>query len=141
MYLECLAGFPKILVVSFFALAWLVVGILAGQRLPRGVVKTRKRVPRDKRAAGEVAGRGNELYVGNLAYEMDEKDLEREFARFGKVASARIIMNKFNGKSKGYGFVKMAAQKDSAAAVRGMSGKEMKGRRLVVNEAKSQARD
>ena len=80
-----------------------------------------------------------ELYVGNLPYDVDEAELQKLFAEMGNVASARIIANRFNGKSKGYGFVEMADDADARAAMRSLNGREVRGRKLVVNEAKSQA--
>lgn len=111
--------------VSFFSVAWFVVGLLLGQR-----VKT------SSADSGAI-----ELYVGNLSYEVKEKDLKREFAKFGGVKSARIIKNKFNNKSKGFGFVEMADRNSCLEAIRALNGKEINGRRIVVNEAKSEARD
>jgi hypothetical protein len=112
--------------VSFFSVAWFVVGLLLGQRV---------------KSSGPAASGAIELYVGNLSYEVKEKDLKREFGKFGGVKSARIIKNKFNNKSKGFGFVEMADRNGCLEAIRALNGKEVNGRRIVVNEAKSEARD
>jgi len=113
--------------VSFFSVAWFIVGVLLGQRIkPAGTTRA---------DTGDV-----ELYVGNLSYDVKEKDLKREFGKFGGVKSARIIKNKYNNKSKGFGFVEMADRTSSTEAVRALNGKEIRGRRIVVNEAKSEAR-
>ena len=112
------------MLVSLFSVAWFVVGILLGQRIGGG-------------SAGSGA---TELYVGNLSYDVKEKDLKREFGKFGGVKSARIIKNKYNNKSKGFGFIEMADRSSGLEAIRAMNGKEMRGRRIVVNEAKSEAR-
>ncbi|OGV57690.1 MAG: hypothetical protein A2283_02890 [Lentisphaerae bacterium RIFOXYA12_FULL_48_11] len=66
--------------------------------------------------------------------------MRKAFENYGKVASARIIKNKFNGKSRGYGFVEMPDRAQAMAAIRALNGNEIKGRRIVVNEAKSEAR-
>ena len=66
--------------------------------------------------------------------------MRRAFETYGKVASARLIKNKFNGKSRGYGFVEMPDRGQAMAAIRALNGNEIKGRRIVVNEAKSEAR-
>ncbi len=86
-------------------------------------------------------GEGVELYVGNLSYDLNEKELSKTFSGCGSVVSARIITNKFNKRSKGYGFVEMASQRDADKAVEVMHGKEIMGRKLVVNEARSRSRD
>ena len=65
----------------------------------------------------------------------------KAFAPYGKVLSARIIKNRFNNRSKGYGFVEVATSATADKAVKAMHGKELKGRKLVVNEARSRSRD
>ncbi|MDP6523896.1 MAG: RNA-binding protein [Kiritimatiellia bacterium] len=82
-----------------------------------------------------------EIYVGNLAYSVSNRDVAKAFGRYGEVLDVRIIRNKANGKSKGYGFVEMADQRGADEAVSEMNGAEIKGRRIVANEAKSNARD
>ena len=88
-----------------------------------------------------ASGEGIELYVGNLPYKTSERELIKLFEKHGNVISARLIKNKGNGKSRGYGFIEMATQDDADKAVKAMSGAEVHGRKLVVNEAKSQSRD
>jgi len=90
---------------------------------------------------GSGTGEGIELYVGNLPYKTTERELSTMFGEFGKVLSVRLIKNKANGKSRGYGFVEMAGQTAADKAVSAMSGADVKGRKLVVNEAKSTSRD
>ena len=92
-------------------------------------------------AGNEPTGDGIELYVGNLSYDMTDPDLEKAFQTYGKVLSARIIKNKFNDRSKGYGFVEMDNQSGADKAVKAMNGKEVMGRKLVVNEARSKSRE
>lgn len=89
--------------------------------------------------AGDTEGT-IEIYVGNLSYEVSERDLTKYFGQFGEVASSRIIKNRFNGKSKGYGFVLMRSRNSASSAIRELNGKDIKGRRVVVNEAKSSQR-
>jgi RNA recognition motif-containing protein len=81
------------------------------------------------------------LYVGNLAYEVSEKELNKSFAEYGELISARVIKNRFSGKSKGFGFVEIAGREEANAAVRALNGKDFKGRRIVVNEARSHSRE
>jgi len=92
-------------------------------------------------SGSEPTGEGIELYVGNLSYDMTDPDLEKAFSAYGKVLSARIIKNKFNDRSKGYGFVEMAGQAGADKAVKAMNSKEVMGRKLVVNEARSKSRE
>ena len=75
------------------------------------------------------------IYVGNLAYEVTDGDLEAAFSAFGPVTSARVVMDRFSGRSRGFGFVEMA-DADAQKAIASMSGKDLKGRALTVNEAK-----
>lgn len=79
---------------------------------------------------------GNKLYVGNLPYSFNDGDMERTFSAFGSVNSAKVIMDRDSGRSKGFGFVEMSSQAEATAAISGMHGKDMDGRDLVVNEAK-----
>ena len=76
------------------------------------------------------------LYVGNLSYEMSEEDLRNEFAEYGEVQSAKIITDKFTGRSRGFGFVEMASDESGKKAMEALAGKDVDGRELVVNEAR-----
>ena len=78
----------------------------------------------------------NKLYVGNLAYSMRDNDLLEAFSAFGTVSSARVMMDRDSGRSKGFGFVEMASPAEAQAAIEGLNGKEVDGRSLVVNEAR-----
>ena len=78
-----------------------------------------------------------EIYVGNLSYDLTEDQLRKEFEAYGKVNSARIITNRYNGKSKGFGFVHMPNRAEVDAAVKALSDKEILGRKLKCNEAKN----
>ena len=91
-----------------------------------------KRKPHPAPADGSV-----EIYVGNLSYEMTEDQLRKEFEAFGKVNSARLIMNKFNGKSKGFGFVQMPNRPEAEKACEALNDKEIMGRKMKCNEAKN----
>jgi RNA recognition motif-containing protein len=79
---------------------------------------------------------GKKLYVGNLSYDVDSSGLEQMFAEFGTVQSAQIISDRETGRSKGFGFVEMSSDAEAQAAIAAMSGKQMGGRSLTVNEAK-----
>ncbi len=79
---------------------------------------------------------GKKLYVGNLAYSTTENDLTQGFGAFGTVQSVQIIMDRDTGRSKGFGFVEMGSDSEAQAAIEGMNGKDMQGRKLTVNEAR-----
>src|SRR5258708_14021548 len=79
---------------------------------------------------------GNKLYVGNLPYGVRENDWEQAFSQFGAVTSARVMMERDTGRSKGFGFVEMGSDAEAQAAVQGMNGQPLGGRSLVVNEAR-----
>lgn len=78
-----------------------------------------------------------EIYVGNLSYDLTEDRLRKEFEAFGKVNSARIITNRFNGKSKGFGFVHMPNADEVDAAIKALGDKDLLGRKLKCNVAKN----
>ncbi|NNU44794.1 RNA recognition motif domain-containing protein [Ramlibacter montanisoli] len=79
---------------------------------------------------------GNKLYVGNLPYQVRDSDLEEAFGQFGQVTSAKVMMERETGRSKGFGFVEMGSDAEAQAAISGMNGQSMGGRSVVVNEAR-----
>ncbi len=79
---------------------------------------------------------GNKLYVGNLAYSVRDDSLTQAFAQFGTVTSAKVMMDRETGRSKGFGFVEMGSDAEAQAAISGMNGQPLQGRPLVVNEAR-----
>ena len=79
---------------------------------------------------------GNKLYVGNLPYSVRDSDLEQAFGQFGVVTSAKVMMERDTGRSKGFGFVEMASDPEAQAAISGMNGASLGGRSVVVNEAR-----
>ena len=79
---------------------------------------------------------GNKLYVGNLPYSVRDSDLEQAFGQFGAVTSAKVMMERDTGRSKGFGFVEMGSDAEAQAAIEGMNGAPLGGRSLVVNEAR-----
>src|SRR6478735_8358087 len=79
---------------------------------------------------------GNKLYVGNLPYQVRDSDLEQAFGQFGAVTSAKVMMERETGRSKGFGFVEMGSDAEAQAAITGMNGQSMGGRSVVVNEAR-----
>ena len=91
-----------------------------------------KRKPHPAPADGSI-----EIYVGNLSYDMTEDQLRKEFEAYGKVNSARLITNRFNGKSKGYGFVQMPVREEAEKAVAALNDKDIMGRKMRCNEAKN----
>ena len=79
---------------------------------------------------------GNKLYVGNLPYSVRDGDLEQAFGEFGAVTSAKVMMERDTGRSKGFGFVEMGSDDEAQAAINGMNGQPLGGRNVVVNEAR-----
>jgi hypothetical protein len=79
---------------------------------------------------------GNKLYVGNLPYSYRDSDMEQAFSQFGQVTSAKVMMERDTGRSKGFGFVEMSSDAEAQAAIQGMNGQQVGGRGLVVNEAR-----
>ncbi|MDP9913881.1 hypothetical protein J2W27_006019 [Variovorax boronicumulans] len=79
---------------------------------------------------------GKKLYVGNLAYSVRDNDLEQAFGEFGSIVSAKVMMERDTGRSKGFGFVEMGTDAEALAAVEGMNGASLQGRALTVNEAR-----
>ena len=91
-----------------------------------------KRKPHPAPADGSV-----EIYVGNLSYEMTEDQLREVFSAYGKVNSARLITNRYNGKSKGFGFVQMPDRAEADKAIAALNEKEIQGRQMKCNVAKN----
>jgi len=91
-----------------------------------------KRKPHPAPADGSI-----EIYVGNLSYDMTEDQLRKEFEEYGTVNSARLITNRFNGKSKGFGFVHMPNRAEAEKACAELNDKEILGRKMKCNEAKN----
>ena len=79
---------------------------------------------------------GNKLYVGNLPYSVRDEDLQQSFGQFGAVTSAKVMMERDTGRSKGFGFVEMGSDAEAQAAITGMNGQPLGGRSVVVNEAR-----
>jgi len=76
------------------------------------------------------------IYVGNLAFNVTEGELQQAFEAFGEVTSAKIIKDKYSGESKGFGFVEMSDGTEAQAAIKGLNEKELNGRGIKVNEAR-----
>ena len=129
--------------IGALALA-LIAGFFLGRLSCRkgGASVARKASPRPRREprpetrvpipAGSV-----EIYVGNLSYELTEAQLRETFEAFGKVDAARVVTNRFNDKSKGFGFVVMPNRAEAEAAIAALNDKEILGRKMRVNEAKN----
>jgi len=79
---------------------------------------------------------GNKLYVGNLPYSFRDEDLQQAFSAHGNVTSAKVMMERDTGRSKGFGFVEMGSDAEAQAAISAMNGQQIGGRGLVVNEAR-----
>jgi RNA recognition motif-containing protein len=79
---------------------------------------------------------GNKLYVGNLAYSVRDESLQAAFSQFGTVTSAKVMMDRETGRSKGFGFVEMSSAAEAQAAMNAMNGQPLEGRAIVVNEAR-----
>ncbi len=79
---------------------------------------------------------GNKLYVGNLAYSVRDESLQEAFSQFGTVISAKVMMDRETGRSKGFGFVEMSTDDEAQSAINGMNGQALEGRAIVVNVAR-----
>ncbi|HEY9066747.1 MAG TPA: RNA-binding protein [Burkholderiaceae bacterium] len=79
---------------------------------------------------------GNKLYVGNLSYSVRDDQLQEAFSQYGNVTSAKVMMDRETGRSKGFGFVEMGTDAEAQAAINGMNGQPLEGRAVVVNEAR-----
>ncbi len=75
----------------------------------------------------------NKIYVGNLPYSIDDHALRHNFSEFGSVSSAKVMMDRDSGRSKGFGFVEMATADEAQAAIKGLNGMSVDGRSIVVN--------
>jgi RNA recognition motif-containing protein len=80
----------------------------------------------------------NNIYVGNLPYQMTEEELNKLFAQYGEVSKLKLINDQFTGQSKGFAFVEMARQMDAEEAIKGLNNYLIKGRNLRVNQARPQ---
>ena len=104
----------------------------------KGAAKSGEERPFEKRKPHPAPADGSvEIYVGNLSYDMTEEQVRKEFEAFGTVNSARLIMNKFNGKSKGFGFVQMPNRAEAEKACEALNDKDIMGRKMKCNEAKN----
>ena len=103
----------------------------------RPTQKKFSREPKFEKVHPAPADGSIEIYVGNLSYDLTEEQLRKEFEAFGTVNSARIITNRYNGRSKGFGFVHMPNRAEVDAALKALSDKEILGRKLKCNEAKN----
>ncbi|MEY2839063.1 MAG: hypothetical protein RJB60_1362, partial [Pseudomonadota bacterium] len=78
----------------------------------------------------------NKLYVGNLAYSVRDQDLQDSFGAYGMVQSAKVMMDRDTGRSKGFGFVEMGSDAEAESAINGLNGQPLAGRSIVVNVAR-----
>ena len=76
------------------------------------------------------------IYVGNLNYNLSEDELRSIFEEFGEVTSAKIIIDKYSGRSKGFGFVEMENQAEASHAIKELDGASYENRKMMVNEAR-----
>lgn len=106
------------------------------------IIKSKKKKTANKGKKKSYKSNPNavEIYVGNLSYEMGNSELRKEFEKFGIVTSARIITQRNSRKSKGYGFVEMPHRSEAEEAIRALNNKEIKGRKIHVNEARANTR-
>lgn len=80
----------------------------------------------------------SKLFVGSLPFSVTDDQLEELFKQFGTVVSAKVIMDRYTNRSRGFGFVEMSSDEEAKAAIEGMSGKDVEGRSITVNEARPQ---
>ena len=109
-----------------------------GHKKPQAGSSNGARRPFEKRKPHPAPADGSvEIYVGNLSYDMTEAQVREMFEKFGKVNSVRLVMNRFTGKSKGFGFVQMPVRSEADAACAALNDSEVMGRRVKCNEAKN----
>ncbi len=148
---ECAAKCPVHAI--FVVVGALVVGFVIGRLTKKGGAAAgaaasddakrkqqkseRKPLDRVEPARQPIPAGSVEIYVGNLSYEMTDEELRKLFAEYGAVSSARVVLNRFNGKSKGFGFVVMPNRAEAEKAIAAYSEKEYMGRKMRVNEAKN----
>ena len=110
----------------------------APKKYARPVSKKGEEKPFEKRKPHPAPADGSvEIYVGNLSYDMTEDQLRKEFEAFGTVSSVRLVINRFNGKSKGFGFVQMPNRPEAEKACEALNDHEVMGRKIKCNEAKN----
>jgi RNA recognition motif-containing protein len=80
-------------------------------------------------------------YVGNLSYDVTDETIKQAFESFGEVTSARVIKDKYTGRSRGFGFVEMPVQSQAQTAIKSLNGKELLGKEMTVNEARPRTGD
>ena len=76
------------------------------------------------------------IYVGNLAYEVTDEELQEAFSKHGQVDSARVIRDRFSGSSRGFGFVEMPNNQEAEAAINALNGQDLQGRAITANQAR-----
>jgi len=137
-----------ILAVAAFVLGMIVMCLLCKAFCPCGQKKCATKKPSRKEAKEEPrfekrnphpapADGSIEIYVGNLSYDLTEDQLRKAFEKYGKVNSARIITNRYNNKSKGFGFVHMPNRAEANAACAALNDTELCGRKMKCNEAQN----
>ena len=143
----CTSKCPKHAIIA--VIGALVVGFVVGRLSKRGkgaackCGEAKRRSPERKPVVNPEPARqpipagSVEIYVGNLSYDLTDEELKKLFAEYGEVSSARIVLNRFNGKSKGFGFVVMPNRPEAEKAIAAYSEKEYMGRKMRVNEAKN----
>ena len=143
----CTSKCPKHAIIA--VIGALVVGFVVGRLSKRGKgtackcgeakrrSSERKPVVNPEPARQPIPAGSVEIYVGNLSYDLTDEELKKLFAEYGEVSSARIVLNRFNGKSKGFGFVVMPNRSEAEKAIAAYSEKEFMGRKMRVNEAKN----
>ena len=143
----CASKCPGLAIVAIVGA--LVVGFILGRLSKRGKgadrkggepkrrSSERKPVVNQEPARQPIPAGSVEIYVGNLSYDLTDEELKKLFAEYGEVSSARIVLNRFNGKSKGFGFVVMPNRSEAEKAIAAYSEKEFMGRKMRVNEAKN----
>ncbi len=130
---------------AFAVAGALVAGFVIGRLSARkGAAKKTDAKPSKPRREGRpsetrvpIPAGSVEIYVGNLSYDLTEEQLRKEFEAFGKVDTARVVTNRYNERSKGFGFVVMPNRSEAEAAIAALNDKDILGRKMRVNEAKN----
>lgn len=124
--------------VPLMSLAWFLVGILVGMRLRSGRRNSSSNGSNGSSGGGQV--HSPEIYVGNLADNAAEGDVRKVFEKFGGVKDVRVVTSRADGTTKVFAFITMGGVTEAQAAVDGMNGRDLGGRKVVVSEARSRRR-
>jgi len=133
---------PFVCYIGIAIAAIVVIGIIAALlgKCKSGKCKAKPQGEKYKAGGAKSGGKLVEIYVGNLSYDVDDALLLKQFTKFGVIKSARVVINRHNNKSKGYGFVEMPHREEAEIAIKKLNNHDLLGRPMKVNEARRDSR-